>query len=242
MKASVSSVMKNQSLQAKRELLRSFEPKLLVNLAALHDQKLFPSAKQPAIVLVAANRQSDDRASFPFVSVEFSRPFRKHGILQIGPENVKRMSVSLGRFEPVSRLKWHHGARHAIWRLSTGLLAIMRTTLEKFLAKYGLEMYIRGISRGMRRIVRARFLLNCHDLPCLAGGEMPPFEVSVDGLPKFKENVPRPRRAISPVASRRGYLPRPASPLRKRPQRETESSLRTAGMTLCTRGRNLEFR
>ena len=92
----------DQSLQAKRELLRSFEPKLLVNLAALHDQKLFPAAKQPAIVLVAANRQSDDRASFPFVSVEFSRPFRKHGILQVGPENVRRLSVSLATSNPIA--------------------------------------------------------------------------------------------------------------------------------------------
>lgn len=178
----------DQSLQAKRELLRSFEPKLIVNLAALHDQRLFPSAKQPAIVLVAANRQSNDRASFPFVSVEFLRPFRKHGILQIGPENVKRMSASLAASNP-------YALKVASWGSARDMALIDRLssdyaeTLEKFLAKHSVKMY-QGYIEGSEKNRTRKVPSELHDLPCLAGGEMPSFEVTVDGLPKFKQKYP----------------------------------------------------
>ncbi len=178
----------DQSLQAKRELLRSFEPKLLVNLAALHDQKLFSEAKQPAIVLVAANRESDDRASFPFVSVEFSRPFRRHGILEIGPENVQHVSVSLAASDPVA-------LKVASWGSARDMALIHRLTgdyhsLESLLAKHGMEMRQGYIPGNRAREVPSEL----RDLPCLTGGEMPPFEVAVDGLPEFEEEfLERPR-------------------------------------------------
>ena len=149
----------DQSLQAKYELLRSFEPKLLANLAALHDQRLFPSAKHPAIVLVAENRESDDRVSFPFVTVEFSRPFRKHGILQVGPENVQRLSVSLAASNP-------NALKVASWGSARDMALINRLssdygeTLKELLAKHGMEMR-QGIWMGARRIARARFLPGC---------------------------------------------------------------------------------
>ena len=41
-----------QSRQAKAELLDRFSPRMFVNLAALHREDLFPSAQQPAMVLL----------------------------------------------------------------------------------------------------------------------------------------------------------------------------------------------
>jgi hypothetical protein len=182
----------DQSLQAKYELLRSFQPRLLANLSALHDQKLFPSAKQPAVILIAANRNSDDGASFPFVTVEFSRPFRKHGILQVGPENVQHLSVSLAVSNP-------NALKVASWGSARDLALINRLrsdcddTLEKLLAKHGMEMhqgYIEGSEQNRTREVPSEL----HGLPCLAGGEMPPFEVTVDDLPPFEaRNLQWPR-------------------------------------------------
>jgi hypothetical protein len=179
----------DQSLQAKRELLRSFEPKLLVNLAALHDQKLFPVAKQPAIVLVAANRESGDRASFPFVSVEFSRPFRKHGILQVGPENVRRLSVSLAASNPIALKVASWGSARDM-ALINRLISDYDDTLAKLLAKHGMEV-CQGYIPGNRSTEVPSEL---HDLRCLAGGGMPPFEVVIDDLPYFEEEfLERPR-------------------------------------------------
>ena len=180
-----------QSLQAKRELLQSFEPKLLVNLAALHDQKLFPVAKQPAVVFVAANRESDERASFPFVSVEFSRPFRKHGLLQVGPENVQRLSVSLAASNPVALKVASWGSARDMALVDQ--LASEHDTLEELLGKRGLEIhqgYIEGKEKNRPREVPPEL----HGLPCLTGGEMPPFEVTVDEFPKFEaEHLQWPR-------------------------------------------------
>jgi hypothetical protein len=175
----------DDSLQAKRELLRSLSTKLLVNFAALHDQKLFPSAKQPAIVLIAANRPLNDDATFPFVSVEFLRSFRKHGILQIGPENVTRISASLAASNPVA-------LKVATWGSARDMALINRLTreiedtLQTLLVKNNLELrqgFIEGEEKNRTRKVPSELL----DLHCLVGGEMPPFEVSGDRHPKLRD-------------------------------------------------------
>ncbi len=173
----------DQSLRSKQDLLRSFEPALLVNLAAMHDQKLFPSAKQPAVILVAANRESNDRASFPFVSVEFARPFRNHGILQIGPENVQRLSISLAATNA-------YALKVASWGSARDMALVDRLiencdALEAFLAEHEMEMhqgYIEGTVKNRTREVPPEL----HGLPCLTGGGMFPFEVTVDELPPFE--------------------------------------------------------
>ncbi len=168
-----------QSLLAKRGLLQSFEPKLLVNLSALHDQKLFPVAKQPAVVLVAQNRESDDGASFPFVSVDFSRPFRKHGVLQVGPENVQRLSVSLAASNPVALKVASWGSARDMALVDQ--LASDYDTLEEVLATHGMEMH-QGYIVGNRD---DDVPLELHGLPHLTGGNMPPFEILLAGLPEF---------------------------------------------------------
>ena len=43
------------SIKARDELLKSFAPRMFVNLSALHREKLFPSAEHPAIVLILEN-------------------------------------------------------------------------------------------------------------------------------------------------------------------------------------------
>ena len=184
----------DQSSLAKRELLRSFEPRLMVNLAALHDQKLFPVAKQPAIAYVAVNREASPKASFPFVSVEFSRPFRNHGILQIGPENVQRLSVSLAASNP-------HALKVASWGSARDMALVDRLTsehdmLEVLLAKHGTEMH-RGYEEGKRGKKTNEVPPELHGLPCLTGGGMTPFELGVKELPKFMfEYLHRPRNPV----------------------------------------------
>jgi SAM-dependent methyltransferase len=170
-----------ESLLAKRELLLSFEPKLVVNLAALHDQKLFPATKQPALVLVAVNHETEGRSSFAFAAVEFARPFRNHGILQLGPENAKRLSVSRAASNPFT-------LKVASWGSARDMALIDRLTseygtLRQLLAEHSLEMR-QGYITGKRSKDTPSEL---HELPCLTGGGMTPFEVSVAGLPRFAD-------------------------------------------------------
>ena len=59
-----------QSLKAKKQLLMTIQPRVLLNLSALHDKKLFPSAKQPALIYVGANAPSSSNSKVTFASVE----------------------------------------------------------------------------------------------------------------------------------------------------------------------------
>lgn len=165
-----------ESLAAKRALLWSFQPRLIVNLAALHDQKLFPAAKQPALVLIAENSPSRKDAAFPFAHVEFSRTFRNHGLLQIGPENVRRLSVSLAASN-ASALKvatWGSARDLAL----VGRLVRQFPTLKRLLGDRELAMHT-GFIPGDRSLPVPDKL---RQLPCLSGGGMPPFRVRVDSL------------------------------------------------------------
>ncbi|MGH7134495.1 MAG: hypothetical protein ACREHD_02080, partial [Pirellulales bacterium] len=56
-------------------------------------------------------------------------------------------------------------------------------SLEKLLAKHNIEMHQGYIEGNRERPVPPEL----HELRCLTGGEMPPFELTVDGLPPFTE-------------------------------------------------------
>ena len=168
-----------QSLAAKRALLKSFQPRLMVNLANLHDQKLFPTTKQPAMILIAENTASSPKATFPFVAVEFSRTFREHGILQIGPENVECLSVSLAATN-------QYALKVASWGNARDMALINRLVgqfdaFEQFLARHNVAMHQGFIQGNRSRSVPAAL----HGKPCLSGGTMPPFLVDAQTLPLF---------------------------------------------------------
>lgn len=179
----------DESRDAKRALLSAFRPRLILNLAALHDQKLFPTAKQPALVFVAENSPSPKNAAFPFAAVEFSRTFRNHGILQIGPENVHRLSVSLAAANP-------HALKVASWGNARDLALVDRLVdlypaFESLLKDHDLAMHLGYIPGDRSRDVPTEL----HGLPCLSGGGMPPFEVRTGDLPPFEEKrLERPRQ------------------------------------------------
>ena len=180
-----------QSLQAKAELLTEFSPRMLVNLTALHREDLFPSAQQPAIALLLENEAVSPGDAFPFVVVERDRSFREHGLMRLGPENVKRVSTSLATSSP-------YALKVASWGSARDMALIDRLTsdydtLKELLAKHGLEMH-QGYTEAREEKRKKRVPSELHGLPCLTGGGMPPFEVGVGGLPDFeKELLENPR-------------------------------------------------
>jgi hypothetical protein len=168
------------SVQAKAELLTGFSPRMFVNLTSLHRENLFPSAQQPAVILIVENDAPRSDRSFPFVVVERDRSFRKHGLMRIGPENVKRISVSSAVSNPVALKVASWGSARDLALLNR--IASEHRTLGDFLVKHSLT-----ISRGFednhgKRPVPKELL----GLPCLTGGKMPQFEILVDGLPRFE--------------------------------------------------------
>jgi len=80
------------SVSAKRSLLTHFAPRVMINLSRLRQDRLFWSATHPAMLFVAANKAAQPNESFTFGIVERSRTFRRHGVLEIGPESVRQVS------------------------------------------------------------------------------------------------------------------------------------------------------
>lgn len=81
------------SLKARERLLTRFNPQVIVNLSALRQDGLFPKSDAPATVLIAEGRHSEINGCFHFVNAERSESFKRHGIIEIGPENIKKISI-----------------------------------------------------------------------------------------------------------------------------------------------------
>lgn len=180
----------DQSLQSKSELLRSFAPRMLVNLSALHREDLFPSAQQPAVAIIFENVTPDESDSFVYVTLERDLKYRQHGVLRVGPENVHRMSVKLAATN-------ENALKVAAWGSARDLALVDRLrgafpSLGMSLSAHGLDMfqgYIEGKPRHPERRTRDRRRPvpdELRELPCLTGGNLPPFDLDVSSLPKFQ--------------------------------------------------------
>lgn len=81
------------SVSARQSLLTRFAPRVMLNLSRLRQDRLFWSATHPAMLFVAANKAAQPSETFTFGIVERSTTFRRHGVLEIGPELLKRLSL-----------------------------------------------------------------------------------------------------------------------------------------------------
>ena len=170
-----------QSLTAKRELFSAFTPRMLVNLSALHREKLFSSAEQPAVAVIFENVPAHKQDSFVYMTVERDLTYREHGVLRVGPENIHHMSVNLVASN-------ENALKVASWGTARDMALINRLrdappSLEKYLADNGLRMF-QGYIAGNRKRPAPTEL---HGLPCLAGVKLPPFQLDASSLPPFRE-------------------------------------------------------
>jgi hypothetical protein len=79
---------------AKELLFKRYRPRVIINLSKLYRDDLFPySQESPALVLIAEGRNSHPQDLLYFVCPERSIDFRRHGIIEIGAENIKKLSV-----------------------------------------------------------------------------------------------------------------------------------------------------
>ncbi len=78
----------------KQALLKKFNPRLLINCSDLRQDKFFPTADAPAIVLIADRRPTNERVAATLVNLEHTEAFVRHGIIEITPDQIKRISVN----------------------------------------------------------------------------------------------------------------------------------------------------
>lgn len=89
-----------QARQAREALLRRFKPQVIINLSKLRTEKLFPKSTAPAMVLIAKNTCSEAKDSFYFVCPERSLDYKRHGLIEIGSENIKRLPAIRAASDP----------------------------------------------------------------------------------------------------------------------------------------------
>ena len=82
-----------EALEARMKLLTRLNPLVIVNLSALRQDGLFPKSDAPATVLIAEGGHSQINGCFYLVCAEHSESFKRHGIIEIGPENIKKISI-----------------------------------------------------------------------------------------------------------------------------------------------------
>jgi hypothetical protein len=75
--------------QAKESIFKRFKPSIIINLSKLRRDHLFPNSEAPALIFIGKGRRADPKDSFYLVCPERSLNFRQHGIIEIGPENIK---------------------------------------------------------------------------------------------------------------------------------------------------------
>jgi N-6 DNA Methylase len=79
--------------KSKEAIFMHFQPKIIVNLSKLRRENLFPKAEAPAMIFIGKGCKSKLKDSVYVVCPERSSEFRQHGIIEIGSENIKILSV-----------------------------------------------------------------------------------------------------------------------------------------------------
>lgn len=79
--------------KAKKELFTRFKPQIILNLSKLYRDNIFPNSEAPAMIFIAKGCRAKDNDYCYFVCPERSLEVRKHGVIEIGAENVTKVSV-----------------------------------------------------------------------------------------------------------------------------------------------------
>ena len=134
-----------QSLKAKKQLFMTIQPRVLLNLSALHDKKLFPSAKQPALIYVGTNTASGSNSKVTFASVERSESFVNHGVIELHVEKTHRLPVRKLATEPNLMKVAAYGTSRDYSIVHS--LFSKHDSISQFLCTNGLEFH-QGYTRG----------------------------------------------------------------------------------------------
>ncbi|MGI0493491.1 HsdM family class I SAM-dependent methyltransferase [Alkalinema pantanalense CENA528] len=170
---------------AKEALLMRFKPRTIINLSKLYRENLFPNSEAPAIILIAEGHRSAARDICYFVCPRRSVDYKKHGILEIGAEDVKKLPVyGVASDSDILKVATWGGARDLalIQRLRESLSSIEEVAGNPFRS---------GFMRGNRSKEVPQILKEKKWLPSKV---MPKYRIdaaTLDILPYSKMEAPR---------------------------------------------------
>jgi len=158
--------------RAKEALFKRFKPRVVINLSKLRRDRLFPNSEAPAMVFIGKGCKSQQKDSFYLVCPERSLDFRQHGIIEISPENIKRLPVYAIATDPdMLKVASWAGARDSC------LIQKLRTEfpcIEEVIGK----PISNGFKAGIGKEVPEELLLK----KWLSSGEMQKYQVDSNKL------------------------------------------------------------
>lgn len=178
----------DQSLVARKQLFESMRARVMLNLSALHDKKLFPSSKQPAMIIVAEHRTPSRKDEVVFASAERNETFAKHGIVELFLERANPLPIRRVATERFILKTASHGTPRDYAIICS--LHDRCGTLEAYVHNFDSDLYqgfIRG--DGSRPVPQG-----VQKLPMLEDTPLHRWKQSTGDLPKMKhKKLERPR-------------------------------------------------
>ena len=165
----------------------------MVNLGQLRLEHVFPTATHPGMILIARNHPAERGVDCTYATVERSQTFNGHGVLEIGPESIKPLSVfRAAQEEDFLKIASWGSARDA------ALIGHLKTfpTLEKFLEQRDVRPH-QGFIRGNKSCPVPKEIV---DWPCLETDGWTRYGMTAGGLSPWVTslwNVPAKRRSIA---------------------------------------------
>ena len=174
---------KPEARTAKTSLMNRFAPELLIDLADLHQVKLFPTAVAPALVYIGTARVSLPEDSFTLVSARRSESFLKHAIVDICLESTARLPTVRAASDP-DMLKV------ASWGSARDMALIEKLRTRPGFPKMGELLDKWSWPKGRGAEPNGSFVVD-EKFPAkyLPSGEMPRYTFDATALPDRETNL-----------------------------------------------------
>ncbi len=175
----------SNAIAAKKELFTRFKPQIIINLSKLYRDNIFPNSEAPAMVFVGKGCRAKTKDSCYFVCPERSLEVRKHGIIEIGAENVTKVSVN-GLANDPDMLKV------ATWGSARDMILVqkMKNAFSKIVKISG-DMPKTGYMVGRQNNDVPE---NLRQMKCLTAGNMRRYQIKLEDLEILKyEKLENPR-------------------------------------------------
>ncbi len=183
------------ALKSRDAILEALKPAAILNLSQLRHEGLFPDATGPACIFLARCSPLASGAGLTLGSVPWSASFARNGIFEIGPGDLRTVSLARVLSTP------------ALLKAATfGIIRDVRLTERLQKGCVALDAWLDGVGvrrgtyrgQGLQRVGRDRPApAEYRDMPILTPKEYVPLRLDASALPRFPGGVLHFARSIS---------------------------------------------